>query len=69
MKNIMRELNVEELEKHKGGIDITQGTHADGGDKGGGHSCRELFICWKLNGPCDGLDWHTAFLAYSRRGC
>ncbi|EEM02539.1 hypothetical protein bmyco0002_50840 [Bacillus pseudomycoides] len=58
---------MEELEKHKGGIDITQWTHADGSDKGGGKSCKELYVCWKFNGPCGGLDWYTAYAAYQKR--
>ncbi|PGQ07011.1 hypothetical protein COA05_30770 [Bacillus thuringiensis] len=60
----MRELKMEELEKHKGGIDITQWTNtSDGG--GTSLSCKELYTCWKF-GVCGGENAYQAYVAYTR---
>ncbi|MDA2479761.1 hypothetical protein [Bacillus thuringiensis] len=63
MKKIMRELKMEELEKHKGGIDIIQNGNAYDGSAN--LSCKELYSCWKF-GACGGMDAYQAYVAYTR---
>ncbi|MCX2829056.1 hypothetical protein ORL93_25610 [Bacillus sp. DHT2] len=46
MKNLIRELKNEELEKHTGGINVKNETKTDDGGHGGGPNCKHLgWLC------------------------